>query len=94
MSAATATKPRPAKAEVPAPALHFTVNRGEFLRALAHAAAIVERRNTIPVLSNVLLEAAGDTLKITATDLNLQIALDVPCNVQAGGAKPKLRDAA
>jgi hypothetical protein len=40
--------------------MKLTVNRGEFLRALAYATAIVEKRNTIPVLSNVLLEASGD----------------------------------
>ncbi len=56
------------------------------MRALGHALAIVEKRNTIPVLSNVLLEAAGEALSITATDLNLQIALKVPCNVQQEGA--------
>ena len=63
-----------------------TLNRGEFLRALSYASAIVERRNTIPVLSNVLLEATSDGLCVTATDLNLQIALSVPAQVEAEGA--------
>lgn len=81
---ALATKERPA-AEAVEP-MRLTVNRTELLRALGHASAIVEKRNTIPVLSNVLLEAAGETLRIIATDLNLQIALTVPCRVEAEGA--------
>lgn len=64
---AVATKERPAK--VATGALRATLNRSEFLRALGHASAIVEQRNTIPVLSNVLLEAEGDALKIVATSI-------------------------
>jgi DNA polymerase-3 subunit beta len=81
----TAVKERP-QAEAPAVELHATLNRAEFLRALGFASAIVERRNTIPVLSNVLLEATSDQLKITATDLNLQISLTVPAMIEGEGA--------
>jgi DNA polymerase III sliding clamp (beta) subunit (PCNA family) len=47
---------------------------------------VVERKNTIPVLSNVLLEAEGDELRLTATDLELQISLPVPAQVAEAGA--------
>lgn len=84
--AATATKPRPPK-EAPEPqGMRLTVNRAEFLRALGHATAIVERRNTIPVLSNVLVEAADGKVRLTATDLNMQVAINVPANVEAEGS--------
>jgi DNA polymerase-3 subunit beta len=85
--AAVATKPRAlAKPKPePAPGMKLTLNRSEFLRALSFASAIVEQRNTIPVLSNVLLEAAGDALRIVSTDLNMQIALTVPANVEGEG---------
>lgn len=84
---AVATKPRAPKAKPePAPGMKLTINRGDFLRALGFASAIVEQRNTIPVLSNVLLEAAGDMLRIVSTDLNLQIALNVPATVEGEGA--------
>lgn len=78
---ATAVKERP-KATT---AMAATVNRGELLRALASATAIVERRNTIPVLSHVLIEAVGEGLRLTATDLNMQVTLAVPATVEGEG---------
>jgi DNA polymerase-3 subunit beta len=66
--------------------MKLTVNRSEFLRALGHASAIVEQRNTIPVLSSVLLETAGDALRIVATDLNMQVALTVPASIDGEGS--------
>ena len=51
-----------------------TIERATLLKCLSHVQSVVERRNTIPILSNVLLEASGDgTLKIMATDLDLQV---------------------
>lgn len=78
---ATALKERPqAVAD-----LNVTVDRGDLLRALGHASAIVERKNIIPVLANVLIEAADDELRITSTDLNMQIALALPARVSGEG---------
>jgi len=51
-----------------------TIERATLLRCLSHVQSVVERRNTIPILSNVLIEADSDgTLKIMATDLDLQV---------------------
>ena len=51
-----------------------TIERAKLLRCLSHVQSVVERRNTIPILSNVLIEAAaGGTLKVMATDLDLQV---------------------
>ncbi|MBV1917706.1 MAG: DNA polymerase III subunit beta [Sphingomonadaceae bacterium] len=51
-----------------------TIERATLLRCLSHVQSVVERRNTIPILSNVLIEADTDgTLKIMATDLDLQV---------------------
>ena len=51
-----------------------TIERAKLLRCLSHVQSVVERRNTIPILSNVLLEAAGGGLvRIMATDLDLQV---------------------
>ena len=51
-----------------------TIERATLLRCLSHVQSVVERRNTIPILSNVLIEADGDAgLKIMATDLDLQV---------------------
>lgn len=51
-----------------------TIERATLLKCLSHVQSVVERRNTIPILSNVLIEAAGDgTVRIMATDLDLQV---------------------
>ena len=65
-----------------------TIERAKLLRCLSHVQSVVERRNTIPILSNVLLEASGDGLvKIMATDLDLQVveSLDA-ASVESAGA--------
>ena len=51
-----------------------TIERATLLRCLSHVQSVVERRNTIPILSNVLIEADGDSaLRVMATDLDLQV---------------------
>ncbi|HEX9806185.1 MAG TPA: DNA polymerase III subunit beta [Alteraurantiacibacter sp.] len=51
-----------------------TIERANLLRCLGHVQSVVERRNTIPILSNVLIEAGADgAVKIMATDLDLQV---------------------
>jgi DNA polymerase III subunit beta len=51
-----------------------TIERAKLLRCLSHVQSVVERRNTIPILSNVLIETSSDGLvKIMATDLDLQV---------------------
>ncbi|MBC7158951.1 MAG: DNA polymerase III subunit beta [Porphyrobacter sp.] len=51
-----------------------TIERAKLLRCLSHVQSVVERRNTIPILSNVLIEAAADgRVRIMATDLDLQV---------------------
>jgi DNA polymerase III subunit beta len=65
-----------------------TIERAKLLRCLSHVQSVVERRNTIPILSNVLIEAASDgTVRIMATDLDLQVveSLDA-ASVEAAGA--------
>lgn len=78
-----AIKERPASVGEP---MRLTVERSDLLKALAHAAAIVERKSLIPILSNVLLDAADGVLKLTTTDLNLQLTLTVPAEVKGDGA--------
>ncbi|WP_371431580.1 DNA polymerase III subunit beta [Novosphingobium sp.] len=56
-----------------------TIERATLLRCLSHVQSVVERRNTIPILSNVLIEAAPDsTVRLMATDLDLQIVETMP----------------
>ena len=65
-----------------------TIERAKLLRCLSHVQSVVERRNTIPILSNVLIEAHTDgTVKIMATDLDLQVVESLDAvSVEAAGA--------
>ncbi|MEM1380512.1 MAG: DNA polymerase III subunit beta [Pseudomonadota bacterium] len=62
------------------------IERGTLLKALSHVQSVVERRNTIPILSNVLLRADGGTLSLTATDLDIEINESVPASAEQPGA--------
>ena len=64
-----------------------TIERATLLKSLGHVQSVVERRNTIPILSNVLIEAREDvSLRLMATDLDLQVDESVPANVTQAGA--------
>ena len=64
-----------------------TIERATLLKSLSHVQSVVERRNTIPILSNVLIEASTDgSLKLMATDLDLQIVDRVEAQVETAGA--------
>ena len=66
--------------------MKLVVERATLLKALGHVQSVVERRNTIPILSNVLLSAEGDVLKLMATDLDLQIVEEAAAAVDTAGA--------
>ena len=53
--------------------MEISVSKSELLRELTATQGVVERKTTIPILSNFLFEAAGDKLSITATDLDLSL---------------------
>ena len=64
-----------------------TIERAVLLKSLGHVQSVVERRNTIPILSNVLIEAREDgSLRLMATDLDLQVDESVPANIAQPGA--------
>ncbi|MCL6741550.1 DNA polymerase III subunit beta [Sphingomonas sp. RB56-2] len=64
-----------------------TIERATLLKSLGHVQSVVERRNTIPILSNVLIEASDDgSLRLMATDLDLQVDESVPAQVGQAGA--------
>jgi DNA polymerase-3 subunit beta len=66
--------------------MKINVERGAFLKALSHIQSVVERRNTIPILSNVMVEAAKGQVKLTATDLDIEIVEALPADVLRTGA--------
>src|ERR1700712_2614777 len=64
-----------------------TIERATLLKGLSHVQSVVERRNTIPILSNVLIDATADgQSKLMATDLDLQINESVAAAVEQPGA--------
>ena len=63
-----------------------TIERAILLKCLGHVQSVVERRNTIPILSNVLIEASADGIRMMATDLDLQINESVQAQVEVPGA--------
>jgi DNA polymerase-3 subunit beta len=67
--------------------MKVTIERATLLKSLGHVQSVVERRNTIPILSNVLIEARDDgSLRLMATDLDLQVDESVPAQVAQSGA--------
>ncbi len=67
-------------------AMKFTIDRAALLRSLNHVQSVVERRNTIPILSNVLLKAEDGTLTMSTTDMDLEVHESVAAEVTAPGA--------
>ena len=64
--------------------MKLTIERAPLLRALGHVQSVVERRTTIPILANMLLNAGDGTLALTATDMDL--AIDEKVVVSSTGA--------
>jgi DNA polymerase-3 subunit beta len=64
-----------------------TIERATLLKSLGHVQSVVEKRNTIPILSNVLIEASENgSIKLTATDLDLQIVETIAGDVEIAGS--------
>jgi len=66
--------------------MRVTIERTAFLKALNHVQSVVERRNTIPILSNVLVQAGKDVVRLIATDLDIEIVETVAAEVAREGA--------
>ena len=71
---------------VAATTMEITVSKFELLRELTATQGVVERKTTIPILSNYLFEAAGDKLSLTATDLDLSLRTSCNAKVKKEGA--------
>ena len=66
--------------------MKISIDRGVLLKALNHVQSVVERRNTIPILSNVKIEADEKGISLIATDLDLEIIEKVEANVSKAGS--------
>lgn len=66
--------------------MKLTLERTALFKALGHVQSVVERRNTIPILSNIKIEAVAGELRLTATDMDLEMTDVIPAEVQQDGA--------
>ena len=66
--------------------MKVSIERATLLKAVSQAQSVVERRNTIPILANVLIEAEGDTVTFRATDLDIEVLDRAPAQVERAGA--------
>ena len=65
--------------------MKLTIERAALLRSLSHVQSVVERRNTIPILANVLLESSDGGVNLTATDMDISIVDAAPSQVTTAG---------
>ncbi|HBS50775.1 MAG TPA: DNA polymerase III subunit beta [Rhodobacteraceae bacterium] len=66
--------------------MKISIERGALLKAVSQAQSVVERRNTIPILANVLIEAEGEHVHFRATDLDIEVVDRAPAQVERAGA--------
>ena len=66
--------------------MRFTIERAHLLKTLSHVQSIVEKRNTIPVLSNVKIETMGDGISFKATDMDTEITEIADAKITEAGA--------
>ena len=72
--------------------MKLKADRATLIKALAHVQSVVERRNTIPILANVMIAVRDGNLTLTATDMEIAIVEDVPPRPPATApARPRRR---
>jgi DNA polymerase-3 subunit beta len=72
--------------ETTSASIQFNIDRALFLKALGHVQSVVERRNTIPILSNVKIEAFQGGVSLTTTDMDIAITEKIAADVSEEGA--------
>ncbi len=83
MSTAVAAEKTKASSANP---IQFVIERANLLKGLGHVQSVVEKRGTIAVLSNVRIDAKGDSVALTATDMDLAMVERVPANIGKAGS--------
>ncbi|PPR47550.1 MAG: DNA polymerase III subunit beta [Alphaproteobacteria bacterium MarineAlpha5_Bin9] len=66
--------------------MKISIDRNIIFKSLNHVQSIVDKKNTIPILSNILLEASNSNLTLTATDMDLSIKTNISCSVVEEGS--------
>ena len=66
--------------------MKFSAERATLLKALAHIQSVAEKRNTIPILANVLIQANGQQLNLKATDMEIEVVEQMPATIMREGS--------
>ncbi len=65
--------------------MKFNINRDELLPVLQTVSGVVDRRQTLPILSNILLNIEENSLKITATDMEVELIVEISAELNLSG---------
>ena len=66
--------------------MKFQISKNKLFKSLSHLQGIVDKKNTLPILSNILIEALDTSLILTSTDMDISIVEKLECNVLENGA--------
>ena len=66
--------------------MKFNIEKNSLFKSLSHVQNIVEKKNTLPILSNILLEVSNSNLILSATDMDISIKDKISCNVIEDGS--------
>ncbi len=66
--------------------MKFKIDSANFFKTLTHLQGIVDKKNSLPILSNILIEASGNELTLSSTDMDISIVEKIDCNVLEEGA--------
>ena len=66
--------------------MKFKIFRSNFFKTLSHLQGIVDKKNSLPILSNILIEAKDNSLTLTSTDMDISIIEKIDCNVFEDGS--------
>ena len=66
--------------------MKFKISRSNFFKTLSHLQGIVDKKNSLPILANILIEANDNKLILSSTDMDISIIEKIPCNVTENGS--------
>ena len=66
--------------------MKFIVEKNIIYKALSHVQSIVEKKNTLPILSNILIEAKDNNIVLSSTDMDISITERIDCNILENGS--------
>ena len=66
--------------------MKFKITCSNFFKTLSHLHGIVDKKNSLPILSNILIEAKDNALTLSSTDMDISIIESIDCNVFEDGA--------